>query len=283
MKDVCVVKEYVEDPDDCQSKREINIVKALREEKGRLTRRVSRIIESDGDYNWMAAEAVLGRELGNLLVTHRLNEYEVLLYHVFIQLMEGLRYLHTKRPFPICHRDLHHRNVLVDLEMENSSIPGLPDVVLIDMGLAVESNGEALAADNQEAGAKGCSPSGLGAFQKLGQWLDLFQAMRTLRKCLPPPDPKETHPPAFRAFAEKVAGFVGMGFQKHKNRKCHLVNHVWAKYCHTALKRREELMKDKDMMAALGKRLEEIRQRSRPQLMEALAKEITEMEKTLSP
>lgn len=103
--------------------REISILWTLRHDK---IVQLHDVVESPAELI-LVMELMEGGELFNYIVTRkRLTADEA--RHVFAQVVEGLKYIHSKS---IIHRDLKPENILIDAA---ASRPGLPEVKLSDFG-----------------------------------------------------------------------------------------------------------------------------------------------------
>ncbi|PVI00880.1 hypothetical protein DM02DRAFT_655010 [Periconia macrospinosa] len=118
--------------------------------QGNMKKRFPQLLEAltGGDCKptnspWLAMRVVHGFELTHLLRFANILSCPVpepLVYHLFVQLMEGLKFLHDN---DMAKTDLQAANIMVDIALENAEFPGLclPNFVLIDFGGYCEKNG----------------------------------------------------------------------------------------------------------------------------------------------
>ncbi|KAF2643704.1 hypothetical protein P280DRAFT_477181 [Massarina eburnea CBS 473.64] len=120
------------------SSHEIAALLQLKRCSGSLSHRFPQLIEAltqkeagPGNSSWFSMGAIRGFQLSELTrFAHCLRNTplpEALVYHIFVQLMEALEFLHKAG---ISKSDIQELNVMVD--MANSDVSGLPNIMFID-------------------------------------------------------------------------------------------------------------------------------------------------------
>jgi serine/threonine protein kinase len=133
------------------NKRETTTLRIIQQSPDPLSLKanISQLIDYDIDRSlWHATTAYKGptlrqffRKMGDIVP-------ECFFFHIFLQSLNALRFLHGARPWAIAHGDLHEGNILVDV-LDVLHV-GLPRLVLIDFGMGLPmQTGECTLSDEE--------------------------------------------------------------------------------------------------------------------------------------
>ncbi|KAF1962093.1 hypothetical protein CC80DRAFT_499524 [Byssothecium circinans] len=124
------------------SNKEIAALLELKRDPGPFPHRLPQLIEAltlseaeKGMPALISMKAIQGFQLSEFMTVATLFQNcpfpEALMYHLFVQLMEGLEFLHNRNP-SMSKTDIQPINIMVD--PTGSEVPGLPNFVFIDFG-----------------------------------------------------------------------------------------------------------------------------------------------------
>jgi serine/threonine protein kinase len=277
LKDVVVVKYFLPRfdwsggglPKRITGEDEIRTLQEVAKRTCSLRARVAQMTDADFDrHSWIATQAVLGVVWKEFPYKEEV-WLDLFSYHAFLQLLEAVRYLQSARAFPIAHLDIHKNNVLVDLR--NSEVPGLPNLVLIDFDRAIVCDPSGL----EQTRTKGGEAT-LERFRIDLLWYDISEVIFMLQHDY---TKKKEMLVDFAPFISQVADWCTeqKNAREEGSRNFYPSQRLWLRYADSAIKRRNELLKEKHILEALGKKMGELWVESTQKLRDSLMRELGTM------